>query len=176
MTIKTAIEKEKAQKAFEYLMKPKEEREPLKQFLREAHIQKKTFYALELLSRQSVKENAQSMAVETIDIEKKKRLHRAAKHLNYDSDDFLRKQTPEADEALMKRIIDKNDHNALTIFYKRLGMLVEKQEIKHDFSAAEYDRIAIEVVARLRDRLQQYGGACPVCQRQHLLPDKIRQD
>jgi len=70
----------------------------------------------------------------------------------YDSKAYLRSRSMEADEALMEACKLKNA-NALTLFKKLTGDLVEKSavEVTFGFSPAEHIRMARDAERRLRE-------------------------
>ena len=94
---------------------------------------------------------------------------------SYDSQEWLDGKTDKADKALL-RACEQGNAQALKIYYQLTQRLIEKQEVTHDFSAADYNRITGQVITELRRSLKECSGICPVCQQQPLLPQKIRQD
>jgi len=91
---------------------------------------------------------------------------------SYDSEAYLKSQLPAADKALCDAA-NKGNSNALRILAQRLGLLIEKQEIRVGRTADEIARSMLDaerVLSERRDRVVDVQEESPA------LHDKPRLD
>jgi hypothetical protein len=82
--------------------------------------------------------------------------------------------------SMLRREVFKNRASPKDreLYSKLNNWLVDRKEEKVtlDFSATDHNRIATNIIQRLREEYQEHRGICPVCSRPDLLDEKLRLD
>lgn len=86
----------------------------------------------------------------------------------------------DADVSLLQRKLKKEalkgtNPKYAELWARSLGVYAEKKEEKQEIElgANDYYIIAERVIQSIRDNIQKFGGACPVCHKSSLLPQPV---
>ena len=129
----------------------REEQPPLKEFLRQNSMTKRSFYRL-MAECEVEKDETKRAYLEAHPLGglRKPRFPKKEEDFNYDSDQWLAGRTPQADRALLKAC-EGGNAQALRTYYQLTKRLIEKQEIIHGLTADETTRRNLEADRQLRE-------------------------
>lgn len=143
-----------------YLNLPQGEKSSLREFCHQAHITRKTFYAIKMDWRDEklgipIVKAIMEKTLSSEPVVKKTRKKRSDS--KYDSEEGLRSRTEDVDLALLAACKDGNAQ-ALKLYFQLTNRLIEKQEINVGLTADERIRRELQAEREIREWERRMAG------------------